>query len=271
MSLTFRTFLGLFVAAVACSACELVLGDIPDKAVVSGGGTGGDVATTAAGGTSSTTTSDASNAGTGGDNGSGGSFGAGGETSGTGGTSSAGGLGGSVGTAGSSAGGGAGMVGAGGSGGAAGASGKGGSSGAGTSGNGGSGPGDASPEGAPRDAGSDADPCDVDGDGYRSRACGGNDCDDNAILVHPGQLNYSVDPTHVGGTDFDFDCNGLPQPQFGSINCAGLGLTCDTSASAFFGMMAPECGNTGRFGKCKTSGLSCIEQLEQAVKQMPCR
>jgi hypothetical protein len=279
MSLTFRTSLGLLLAAAVCPACELVLGDIPDKASLTGGGSAGDGSTGSAGGTGTTTSSDASNAGIGGANGSGGSFGAGGETSGSGATTGAGGiggnggLGGSVGTAGAD--GGAGKGGSGGSAGNAGAGGKGGAGGsggtagasgsAGSSGGGGNG-------GGPRDAGSDADPCDLDGDGYRSRTCsGGNDCDDNAALVHPGQLNFSEDPTHVGGTDFDFDCNGLPQPQFKAVNCAGLGLTCNQSGSGFLGTMAPACGQTGRFGHCIVNGLNCDEQIEQAVKKMPCK
>lgn len=36
------------------------------------------------------------------------------------------------------------------------------------------------------DAGPDADPCDADGDGFRSVACGGDDCDDANKDIHPG-------------------------------------------------------------------------------------
>jgi hypothetical protein len=147
----------------------------------------------------------------------------------------------------------------------------------GTSGAGGAGGSAGSSGGAagstPIDASSDADPCDMDGDGFRSRSCpGGDDCDDTAKLVYPGQPNFFEDPTHVGGTNFDFDCNGLPQPQFGSVSCSSLlGLGCDQSGSAFFGTTAPACGQTGTFGHCKVSGLSCVEQPEQDVKKMPCK
>lgn len=30
------------------------------------------------------------------------------------------------------------------------------------------------------------DPCDVDGDGHQSLACGGDDCDDGSALISPG-------------------------------------------------------------------------------------
>lgn len=38
------------------------------------------------------------------------------------------------------------------------------------------------------DAGTDADPCDWDGDGYRAVSCGGDDCDDSREDIHPGAV-----------------------------------------------------------------------------------
>jgi len=119
------------------------------------------------------------------------------------------------------------------------------------------------------------DPCevdgDLDGDGYRSRQCGGEDCDDTAKLVFPGQPVFYDVPTHLGGSEFDSDCNGAPDAQYCSVGCSGLGLLCDQAASGFDGQTAPACGQTGRFGHSKVSGLGCVDQVEQLDKAMPCK
>ncbi len=120
------------------------------------------------------------------------------------------------------------------------------------------------------------DPCDFDMDGHRSRLgnCGGDDCDDNGFLVHPGQTVYFEDPTHPGGTDFDYDCNGFPNPdpQYKFVDCSSLlGLMCDQSGSGFLGTATPACGQAGRFGHCIAGTLTCDEQVEQLSKKMPCR
>jgi hypothetical protein len=53
------------------------------------------------------------------------------------------------------------------------------------------------------DLGADMGSCvDVDGDGYASAACGGDDCDDAQPLVNPGA-------TEVCNADVDDDCDGL--------------------------------------------------------------
>lgn len=272
MPFGFRSCFGLVIALFACPACEWVLGDIPDNASLEPGTDGGSDSSAPGAATSSTGSAGANASGT--SSGAGGSNvtgnGAGGRVSG-----SVGGNAGSLaaGGQGASAGASGGAGDAGGNGGSAGSAGMGGKAGAGgtagAAGVAGSGQPDAS---SPRDSAVDADPCDMDGDGFRSRACsGGNDCDDNAKLVYPNEPNFYEDPTHVGGTDFDYDCDGIPRPQYASINCAGLGLTCNQTASAFLGTTAPACGQSGRFGHCVVSGLSCIEQVEQAVKKMPCK
>jgi hypothetical protein len=262
----------LLFALVTYSACSLLIGDIPEKSdsglgvndgggggvgSASGGQTGSDAqvgdgggamgggmlgATTVGGGGSSTTA--------GGARGSGGAGQTGGSTN-SGGMGGRGGTGGGSGTAGTTGTGGSGTGGTTGTAGTTGAAGT-----TGTGGTGGSG-------------GS----CDGDGDQVPSLVCGGADCDDNATLVHPGQLMYFEVPTHVGGTDFDYDCNGTPDPQYSAVQCAllGIGLLCTDTASGFLGASAPACGQSGRFGHCIVSNLMCIEQVEQLSKIMPCR
>jgi len=129
-----------------------------------------------------------------------------------------------------------------------------------------------SPRDATLDARPDADPCDMDGDGYRSVLCGGMDCDDTAPLVFPNEPVFYPGPTHVGGIEYDYDCNGRPDPFYSSIVCSGLGLggLCTNPPPAFLGQTAPACGQVGRFGHCRVSGLSCIEQVDE-MKIMPCK
>lgn len=68
-------------------------------------------------------------------------------------------------------------------------------------------PTDAQPEASTPEAGADS-PADTpscpdrDGDGHRDMACGGDDCNDNDRLVHPG-----ADPRCA---DVDSDCDGTP-------------------------------------------------------------
>lgn len=61
------------------------------------------------------------------------------------------------------------------------------------------------------DAGPDADPCDADGDGFRSVACGGDDCDDGNEDIHPGAVD-------VCDGD-DNDCDGTAD-QANACDCA---------------------------------------------------
>lgn len=52
------------------------------------------------------------------------------------------------------------------------------------------------------------DPCDMDGDGYRSIACGGDDCDDNDPFVNPGAVeSCSFQDNNCDGTiNSGLDC-----------------------------------------------------------------
>jgi hypothetical protein len=141
-------------------------------------------------------------------------------------------------------------------------------------GNGGAAQGGSAAQDASRDTG--PDPCDKDGDMHRSQLgnCGGDDCDDNQPDVHPGQTVYFVDPTHVGGSDFDYDCNGVPDqdPQYKAIDCSKLlGLDCNQSGSGFLGTALPACGQAANYGHCEKPLLTCVDVVEQQNKKMPCK
>lgn len=52
--------------------------------------------------------------------------------------------------------------------------------------------------------------CDMDGDGYDSLSCDGNDCDDTDPLINPGMME-------ICGDGIDNDCNALTDD-----NCSAL-------------------------------------------------
>jgi hypothetical protein len=97
--------------------------------------------------------------------------------------------------------------------------------------------------------GGSGDCTDEDNDGEISVACdGGTDCDDTDNQVHPGQTEYYGTPhPNVG---FDYNCSGMPEPEFEAISCSGL--ACEAKTNVFLQDVA--CGATGSFGDC---GLLC--------------
>ncbi|WP_044986390.1 hypothetical protein [Sorangium cellulosum] len=98
--------------------------------------------------------------------------------------------------------------------------------------------------------------CDADDDGYRSKACeGGNDCNDDNPLVHPGQPSTFYDTPISPGGGFDYDCSGAEEREFRSINCSGL-LTCAVASNVFLADVP--CGQRGPFGSC---GLTCQSDI----------
>jgi hypothetical protein len=114
--------------------------------------------------------------------------------------------------------------------------------------------------------------CDRDGDTFDSPSCGGTDCDDTNGLVYPMEPTYYEEPTQPGGSNFDYDCSGTPDPKFDSIDCAALTLVnCESMSMHFLGPTAPACGQKGPFGHCKTSGVMCIAQVVTADQIMPCK
>jgi len=81
-----------------------------------------------------------------------------------------------------------------------------------------------------------APPCDLDGDGHKSTACGGDDCCDKDARVHPGATDWQPGPAACGG--YDYDCNGTEEKQVGvanchvTIGCQGTGFDQDTPCGA---------------------------------------
>ncbi|WP_437807712.1 hypothetical protein [Sorangium sp. So ce1078] len=98
--------------------------------------------------------------------------------------------------------------------------------------------------------------CDADDDGYRSTACeGGNDCNDDHPLVHPGQPSTFYDTPIGPGRGFDYDCSGVEEREFRAVNCSGL-LTCAVVSNVF--LTNVPCGATGPFGSCSLTCQSTI-------------
>ncbi|WP_437950329.1 hypothetical protein WME98_05545 [Sorangium sp. So ce296] len=98
--------------------------------------------------------------------------------------------------------------------------------------------------------------CDADDDGYRSKACeGGNDCNDDNPLVHPGQPSTFYDTPISPGGGFDYDCSGAEEREFRAVNCSGL-LTCAVASNVF--LTDIPCGQRGPFGSCS---LTCQSDI----------
>jgi hypothetical protein len=122
-------------------------------------------------------------------------------------------------------------------------------------------------------ASADADPCDSDGDGHRSAACSGDDCNDHNRDVHPAQDTYFDKPTEDGGASYDYDCSGQPDSDrssdYGFLDCSML-LGCDESKRGFL-QNPPACGEAAPWGQClKKSELECTPVKVQDVK-MRCK
>ena len=150
---------------------------------------------------------------------------------------------------------------AGGSAGTGGAVGSGGSAGTATGGQGG--------QTAQGGAAGCANQCDCDGDGVKSKACGGSDCDDHDPKVKPGQSSYFATPAQNPAIGFDYNCSGNPERDptlTKQVNCTGISLlNCDTTSQGFVDQL-PACGQTGGWGSCKKGSVSCQpDVLEQRV------
>jgi hypothetical protein len=85
---------------------------------------------------------------------------------------------------------------------------------------------------------------DMDGDGFRDRACGGNDCNDTDRTVNPGAVETC-------STTRDLDCDGR-------VN------TCPTNTTCFNGLCAPACVEGG----CAT-GFTCVTAAAGASACLP--
>ncbi|WP_437619173.1 hypothetical protein [Sorangium sp. So ce1151] len=94
--------------------------------------------------------------------------------------------------------------------------------------------------------------CDADDDGYRSKACeGGNDCNDDNPLVHPGQPStFYGTPIALGG-GFDYDCSGAEEKEFQAVNCSNLLPLCGAASNVF--QTDVPCGSRTSFGSCSVT------------------
>jgi hypothetical protein len=114
-----------------------------------------------------------------------------------------------------------------------------------------------------------SDPCDCDGDGEKSTDCGGLDCADYDKRAN-SQAGFLLDsmpiigPRKSGTPDFDFNCNGQQQKQFGVVacksvvvlGCTGDGFTSDTA-----------CGQEGTLVHCGPVDLNLCTQLPNPPTQ----
>lgn len=124
-------------------------------------------------------------------------------------------------------------------------------------------PGDGSASGkteADADAGTLTCTTDKDNDGHIARACGGDDCNDDDPLVHPGQAFVSEVPKspNIG----DWNCDGTVTKEHASgVSCQFF--TCGQQ-KGFTG--SPPCGTEGDYITCKLDGINCI--VGTTVKQL---
>ncbi|XYH94202.1 hypothetical protein ACMHYB_41150 [Sorangium sp. So ce1128] len=218
------------VAAALSAGAGCGFPDVTFTGEASAASAGGGAASSTASSASTAASSDAASSG----GGAAGSSAGGGDDGGGAAGSSAGG-GGGGGAAGSSAGGGGGAASssasAGGDGGAASSSAS-----SSSSGSGGGGPVD----------------CDADDDGYRSKACeGGNDCNDDNPMVHPGQPSMFYGTPIAPGGGFDYDCSGEEEREFQAVNCSNILPLCGAASNVF--QADVPCGSRTSFGSCNTT------------------
>ena len=99
----------------------------------------------------------------------------------------------------------------------------------------------------------------------------GFDCDDRNMNVFPGQTMFFDTPTEVGGTGYDYDCNGTAEREYGGDGggrcLVGFGTSC-TYTPGFNGAVA--CGAEGAFiTACTRSGATCVPSTE--TRRQRCR
>ncbi|WP_437827460.1 hypothetical protein [Sorangium sp. So ce1153] len=94
--------------------------------------------------------------------------------------------------------------------------------------------------------------CDADDDGYRSKACeGGNDCNDDNPLVHPGQASTFYGTPISPGGGFDYDCSGAEEREFPAVTCSNILPLCSAASNVF--QADVDCGRRTSFGSCTTT------------------
>ena len=114
-------------------------------------------------------------------------------------------------------------------------------------------------DGAKGDGG---DPCDLDRDGFRamSAECGGTDCCDFDGRAFPGEQSFFTTADACGS--FDYDCNGVDDPEFVKVNCVLAVLACNGSG---FDQAPPACGASATFDTCHV-GIGCFTSQDQEAQ-----
>jgi hypothetical protein len=104
--------------------------------------------------------------------------------------------------------------------------------------------------------------CDLDRDGYKSTkpGCDGTDCCDNDARTHPDEQAFFTEADVCG--KFDYNCNGVDEPQFAKVNCMLAILACTGSG---FDQTPPACGATATFDACNF-GLGCYTSQSQQAQ-----
>ncbi len=110
--------------------------------------------------------------------------------------------------------------------------------------------------------------CDLDGDGHRSIACGGDDCCDLDSDVYPRTTSaWFTRNTRCG--NFDFDCDGRATQRYTEAKCTNSGFAC--SGEGFMGIVP--CGIDGLWQTCAftTPGRCEANPAAAATKSQECR
>jgi hypothetical protein len=112
--------------------------------------------------------------------------------------------------------------------------------------------------------------CDCDNDGDVAKSCSGKDCDDYDPSVKSTQTEY-FDKASLR-VSFDYDCNDLLDPQYAKpISCSSLAvLGCNAGPQGFLSKL-PACGEMGRWGTCKPSGVSCVDDVRDPNRVLRCK
>jgi hypothetical protein len=103
--------------------------------------------------------------------------------------------------------------------------------------------------------------CDFDQDGYKSVACGGDDCCDQDNRANPGDTSYFTSPDECGS--FDYDCDSALEPEFAEVNCRLGLLSCSGDG---FDQAPPACGDVATFDRCDLGLLTCNTSPSQVAQ-----
>ncbi len=121
---------------------------------------------------------------------------------------------------------------------------------------------DAKPDAKPDTGTGPVSACDADGDGFKSIACGGNDCCDLDPEVYP-----RANAPWYGGADRcgydDYDCDGTVFLRYGKISCTIFNGVCEGEGY----LNTPVCGNQATWEACTLASGTCAPDPTSAHPQ----